>query len=61
VAIFFTQSKKNAAPSNEIIASAARILIDEFARIDQCINRELSAGLLKAHKVSIVPSLNLNG
>lgn len=39
VAIYFTHNTKDAAPSNELIASATRLLINEFARTDQCIRQ----------------------
>lgn len=37
VTIYFTQNKKDAAPQNDVIASATRIVINAFAENDQCI------------------------
>ena len=37
VAIYFTQNKKNVAPRDDVIASITRILINDFARADQCV------------------------
>ncbi|KTC76803.1 class A beta-lactamase [Legionella brunensis] len=39
VAIYFTQTKKDAAPNNEVIASATRLLLNTFARTDECIKK----------------------
>lgn len=37
VAIYFTQSNKNASPRSEIIASVTRLLINSFAQTDRCM------------------------
>lgn len=37
MAVYFTQSKKNAKPRPDVIAAATRLLVKEFARRDQCI------------------------
>lgn len=37
VAIYFTQNEKNAAPRDDVLAAATRILIDEFSNTDRCI------------------------
>jgi len=42
VAIYFTQSKKEATPRNDVIASAMQMLINEFAHTDQCIKLKSS-------------------
>ena len=38
VAIYFIQNKKDASSQDDVIASATRAVLDEFARTDQCIH-----------------------
>ena len=40
IVIYFTQHKKNAAPRDQIVASATRILIRDFARSDRCLKSQ---------------------
>lgn len=35
--VYYTQNKKDAAPKSDVIASAARIVMNEFSKTDQCI------------------------
>ena len=42
IAIYFTQNKKDAAKRDDVIASATRILLNEFAHTDQCIKLKYS-------------------
>ena len=41
VTIYFTQVKKDAKPQEEVIASATKIVIDEFAKKDTCLKKLL--------------------
>lgn len=43
IAIYFTQNKKDASKRKDILASATRIVMNEYARTDHCM-RLLSAG-----------------
>ena len=38
VAIYFTQNEKEAAPRDDVIAAATRLLIHAFAEMDQCLD-----------------------
>jgi beta-lactamase class A len=40
IAIYFTQNKQDAAPRDDVIAAATRIVVNEFAQSDKCINSE---------------------
>lgn len=42
VVMYFVQNKKDAPHREDILASATRLLINEFAQTDQCIKRESS-------------------
>jgi beta-lactamase class A len=37
LAIYFTQNKNEATLREDIIASTTRLVLDEFAKLDQCI------------------------
>lgn len=39
VSLYFTQNNKEATPREEVIATATRLLIQEFARTDQCMKK----------------------
>jgi beta-lactamase class A len=39
LAVYFTQPQQNATPRNEVIASATRLAIEEFAQTDQCLKK----------------------
>lgn len=41
MAVYFTQAKKEAAANDEVIATATRLMIKEFAKTDKCIKQEL--------------------
>jgi beta-lactamase class A len=42
IAIYFTQSKKDAPLREDVLASATKMIINEFAHSDQCIQAQLS-------------------
>ena len=42
VAIYFTQNKKEAVKREDVLASATRILLEEFSHTDQCIKAKFS-------------------
>lgn len=41
IALYFTQNKKNAPLREDVIASATRMLINEFAHTDQCVKQRV--------------------
>lgn len=42
LAIYFTQNKKDAALRENVVASATRLVINEFAKTDSCIKSNIT-------------------
>ncbi|WP_058450848.1 class A beta-lactamase [Legionella jamestowniensis] len=42
VTIYFTKDKKDAVKQDEVVASATRLLLDEFSKTDSCIKQNVS-------------------